>query len=176
MATKSFKRILFRSPVWRQNETATWDGISDAYIQSFINSGCFLCALTMIAACMENNTTMKPYKLIERGVATATDPSIISYSKVSSSFSLETKQNNFIANIAEAVVGNNVPVMIQVPGHAVVAYGYVGNMTNTSGEPQYSTADASAIRIFDPYKGRYDDNLEGLISSYGAITKIRIPS
>ena len=176
MATKTFRRILFRSPVWRQNLESTWEGIDAAYVQSFIDSGCFLCTLTMLIACMEGSTTMKPITLVNRGVTTASNPNILAYNNVSDEFTLDTKDSKFIENITKAIVEDNVPVMIQVQGHAVVAYGYVGNITiNTSGEPKYETADSASIRIFDPYKGRYDDNLDGLTAHYGAIKRIRIP-
>ena len=173
MATYNFS--LFSRPVWRQNETATWNGINSAYVQDFIDSGCFLCAITMLTACMEGSTTLKPATVAARGVTTMTSPYIVNWGAASDEFTLTAYTSNIKQKLAKALIEDRKPVIIQVPGHAVVAYGFNGSVTVQNGVPQYANVANSAIKLYDPYRGRYDDNLDGLINKYGAITKIRIP-
>lgn len=181
MATRTIRKVLFSSPVFRQNEDSTWDGINQNYLNAFKTSGCFLCALTMITAYMEENPALMPYNLVARGVTSTTSPYIDSYN-VSNEFILrEYKSENYTTNqliqkIAKSVVEDDTPVFIQVDGHAVVAYGYYGEVNiTTSGKPIVSNASAENIRFYDPYMGRYDNNYSGLIGTYGDILKIRIP-
>ena len=181
MATRTISKTLFSAPIWRQNNDSTWDGIDSNYIDAFIDEGCYLCALTMLTACMEGSTTLKPIALVNRGVTSQNHPRITSYN-VSNQFTLaedKTVSNNnnyYIQKIAKAIIEDDVPVFIQVPGHAVVACGFRGTVTtNVNGFPVYSTVLSSHIRFYDPYQGRYDHNLEGLIAKYGNIEKIRYP-
>lgn len=179
MATTNYNFILFTRPIWRQNETATWDGIDDAYVKSFIDSGCFLCAITMLTACMEGNRTLKPATVAARGVTTnMTTPFVERWDLASDEFVLREKESNFIYYIAKTLIEDRKPVIIQVPGnpgHAVVAYGFNGAVDVINGEPAYSLVNKNSIKIYDPYMGRFDDNLPGLIDHYGDITKVRIP-
>lgn len=175
ITTQNYNFTLFTRPVWRQNLDSTWDGINSSYINNFKASGCFLCSLTMLTACMEGSFTLKPSTLVSRGVTTSTSPAIVDYSKASSQFTLSEKESNILYYIVKTLIEDRKPVFIQVQGHAVVAYGFNGDVTLEDGAPQYSLVSKSSIKIYDPQMGRYDNNVPGLISQYGDITKIRIP-
>ncbi len=175
MAKINYNFTLFTRPKWRQNETATWSGINEDYIQVFKDYGCYLCAVTMLTACMEGSTTLKPVALVNRGVTSMSSPEITNWSAVSDEFTLNPYTSNMLYKIVKTLIEDRNPVFIQVPGHAVVAYGFNGDVDVIGGVPEYSLVSKSSIKIYDPYKGRYDNNLVGLISEYGNITKVRLP-
>lgn len=182
MATRTISKTLFSAPIWRQNNDSTWDGINSDYVNTFKTYGCSLCALTMLTACMEGSTTLKPATLVNRGATAQTSPEIVNYN-VSNHFTLTddgtvaNNNNYYIQKIAKAIIEDDVPVFIQVPGHAVVACGFRGTVTtNVNGLPVYSTVLPSHIRFYDPYKGNYDHDLEGLVAKYGNIKRIRYPA
>jgi len=175
MAKINYDFRLFTRPIWRQNLESTWEGIDGKYVEDFKKKGCYLCAVTMLTACMEGSTTLKPIDLIERGVTSMISPEITGWSAVSDEFTLVSYTSNMLYNAVKTLIEDRKPVFIQVPGHAVVAYGFNGDVDVINGVPEYSLVSKSSIRIYDPYRGDYDNDLVGLISRYGNITKVRLP-
>lgn len=177
-----FSKTLFTKPFWDQTKDETWKNesgtnyIDQNYLKDFKTSGCYLCAITMLTAYMEGSTTMKPSRLVGRKVTSATSPYINNWNNASSKFKFTSCTSDMISRIAEAVLVDEVPVIIQVPGHAVVAYGFYGSLPVHAGTvPLVSAATEDMIKIYDPYTGRYNDDLSGLIYHYGAISEIKIP-
>lgn len=75
-------------------------------------------------------------------------------------------------DIFELIVDQGLPVMVHVPGHLVVAKGFVGTLTqDLDGYPYYTEITPSMFRVNDPGSS-YNTSLQDVINQRGPVDYI----
>lgn len=173
--SKKYYNVSLEAPYIKQTSSSTWDGFkelwSDFNLSHFKNTGCALCSLTMVTAYLENKFTMLPVTLAKRAVINRNDPTVRNWDNASRKFDISKETSNCLSKIAQDIIINGYPVVVEVPGHFVVAYGIRGYLPlDPDGNPYYNSILSSMILVADPYHTK-QDTLEKVLDYRGGNVK-----